>query len=130
MSCTSPLGEPRYESARWVPSGVLQGVRYLIHRMSLGRKIELTRRIRDIGRKVEFFEASGDARQQLEAAALASEIDREYLAWGLAGVEGLVVDGTAATPEVLVSAGPIALAMEAVGLIKAECGLSEEERKN
>ena len=40
-------------------------------------------------------------------------------------VTGLDVDGIAATPELLASAGPEELFREAVAAIKAECGLSE-----
>jgi hypothetical protein len=43
---------------------------------------------------------------------------------------GLEVDGVAATPELLASAGPEDLFREVVSAIKAECGLSETERKN
>ena len=54
-------------------------------RISVGRRIELARRIREIGRKVEFLEAGQDPREKLEAAVLAAEIDRVYLEWGLDG---------------------------------------------
>jgi hypothetical protein len=101
-----------------------------IGRISFGRRIELTRRIRELARKAEFFEAGGTPRERIEATLLESEIDRTYLEWGLLGVEGLEVDGTTATPEVLIEAGPEALCQEALSLIKAECGMSEAERKN
>jgi len=131
MSCMSPSGE--YESVCWFeasfdkPGG---GVRYAVRRISLGRRIELARRIREVARGVEFFEASGDPREKLEAAVLAGEIDRVYLEWGLAAVEGLTIDGEAASPHGLIERGPLELAMEIVARIKAECGLSEGERKN
>ncbi len=69
-----------------------------IVRVSVGRRIELARKIREIGRKLEFFEASGDAREKLEAMVLSQEIDRAYLEWGLEAIEGLSIDGEAATP--------------------------------
>ena len=59
-----------------------------IARMSLGRRIELARRIREIGRRVEFLEAGDDVRDKLEAAVLQGEIDRAYLEWGLEGDRG------------------------------------------
>jgi hypothetical protein len=108
----------------------VEGVRYEIMRVSFGRRIELARRIREIGRRMEFLEAGNDAREKLEATVLAAEIDRAYLDWGLAAVEGLQIDGVAATPEALVDHGPVELAMEILSRIKSECGMSEEERKN
>ena len=139
MSCTWPSvegedrgqrSEDRYESGRWFEAETLAGVRYRVRRISVARKIELARRVRDIGRGVEFLEASGDAREKLEAAVLAGEIDRAYLEWGLEAIEGLSIDGEAATPESLIARGPLGLAMEIVARIRGECGLSEEERKN
>jgi hypothetical protein len=105
-------------------------VRYAIVRISLGRRIELARRIREIGRKLEFLEAGSDVRDKLEAAVLQCEIDRVYLEWGLDAVEGLEIDGEQATPGTLIEKGPFDLAMEILARIRAECGLSEAERKN
>jgi len=109
---------------------VYPGVRYRIARISLGRRIDLARRVREIGRKLEFLEAGNDVREKLEAALLQSEIDRLYLEWGLEAVEGLEIDGEPATPETVIDRGPLDLALEILGRIRAECGLSEEERKN
>ncbi len=61
---------------------------------------------------------------------LAAEIDRAYLEWGLISVEGLEIDGAAATPEALVDRGPVELAMEILGAHQIECGMTEDERKN
>ena len=132
MNCTSLSDkvECRYESRVWLESKAFPGVRYRIARVSVARRIELARRIREIGRKIEFFEASGDAREKLEAAVLAGEIERAYLEWGLEEIEGLEIDGEAATPESLIERGPVELAAEVLGRIKAECGLSADERKN
>ena len=120
----------RHESSVWIAAEAVAGIRYKIARISLGRRIELARRIRDIARKLEFLEASGDAREKLEAAVLQGEIDRAYLEWGLEGLEGLEIDGDAATMETLIERGPLGLALEIVGKIRAECGLNEDERKN
>jgi hypothetical protein len=105
-------------------------VRYEIRRVSFGGRIELARKIREIGRKAEYLEAGSDARDKLEATVLGAEIDRAYLEWGLVGVEGLEIDGAAATPASLIDTGPIELAAEILARIKAECGLTEDERKN
>jgi hypothetical protein len=53
-----------------------------------------------------------------------------YLQWGLVRIEGLVIDGEAATAVQLLEKGPEDLASEVVGAIKEQCGLSETERKN
>jgi hypothetical protein len=106
------------------------GVRYEIRRISFGRRIELARRIREVGRKAEYLEAGNDVRDKLEATVLGAEIDRVYLDWGLVGVEGIEIDGEAATPQSLIDAGPVELAAEILGRIKAECGLTDDERKN
>ncbi len=98
--------------------------------MTLGRRIDLARRIREIGRKIEFLDASADLREHIEAAALKAEIDRAYLEWGLEAIEGLEIDGEAATPEMLIERGPLNLALEMLEKIRAECGLTEAERKN
>ena len=61
---------------------------------------------------------------------MGAEVDRAYLEWGLLAVEGLTIDGEAATPPAVVDKGPLELATEILGRVKAECGLSEIERKN
>jgi hypothetical protein len=128
-SCTSRSGE-RYESSMWFDAECRAGVRYSIRRVSFGRRIELVRRIRDIGRKVEFLEAGSDAREKLEAAVLAAEIDRAYVEWGLIAIEGLEIDGEPATVDGLIEKGPVDLAAEILGRIKAQCALTDSERKN
>ena len=128
-NCTSPSVRG-WESRIWFDAEAMDGVRYEIVRVSFGRRIELARRIREIGRKMEYLEAGNDARETLEATVLAAEIDRAYLEWGLVAVEGLEIDGVAATPETLVDRGPVELAMEILGRIKSECGMTEDERKN
>ena len=118
----------------WFDAAAMDGVRFEIVRVSFGRRIELARRIREIGRKMEYLEAGGSlengARDKLEATVLGAEIDRAYLEWGLVSVEGLEIDGAAATPETVVERGPVELAVEILGRIKAECGMTEDERKN
>jgi hypothetical protein len=119
-----------WESRIWFDAEAIKGVRYEIVRVSFGRRIELARRIREIGRKMEFLEAGGSEKETLEATVLGAEIDRAYLEWGLVSVEGLEIDGAAATPETLIERGPVELAMEILGRIKSECGMSGDERKN
>lgn len=128
-NCTSRSGN-EWESRVWFDAEAVAGVRYEIVRVSFGRRIELARRIREIGRRMEYLEAGTDEREKLEATVLSAEIDRAYLEWGLVKVEGLQIDGEGATPEALVDRGPVELAVEILGRIKAECGMSEDERKN
>jgi hypothetical protein len=66
----------------------------------------------------------------MEAALLASEIDRTYLFWGLKEVIGLELDGLPATPESLAASGSEELFREALAAVKHQCGLSDAERKN
>ena len=128
-NCTSPSAE-NYESAAWFDATARAGVRFGIVRVSFGRRIELARQIREVGRKAEYLEASSDVRDKLEATVLAAEIERVYLDWGLIGIEGLEIDGAPATPRSVIEDGPVELAAEILARIRAECGLSEDERKN
>lgn len=133
-----PLDKPRaasprrvrHESFLWLEAQSQPGVRYKIARMSLARRIELARRIRETGRKLEFLEAGNEVREKLEAAVLKGEIDRIYLEWGLEAIQGLEIDGEEATPALLIEKGPASLAAEILKRIHSECWLSEGERKN
>jgi len=120
----------KHDSWAWFDAETCEGVRFRVARVSVARRIELARRIREIGRKVEFLVAGQDPREKLEAAVLAAEIDRVYLEWGLEEIAGLTIDGEPATPEALIEKGPMDLAREILVRIKRECGLSEDERKN
>lgn len=119
-----------HESYVWFDSETRAGVRFRIARMSVGRRIELARRIREVGRRLEFLEGGSDVRDKLDAAVLKGEIDRAYLEWGLEAIEGLKIDGEEATPELAIEKGPADLAAEILAKIRGECGLSETERKN
>lgn len=130
MNSTFVSDSAGYSSSRWFDAESTAGVRFRIARISVGRRIELARKIREIGRRLEFFEAGADVREKLEAAVLAGEIERAYLEWALEAVEGLLIDGEAATPESLIERGPVGLASEVLSRIQAECGLTEDERKN
>jgi hypothetical protein len=120
-----------YESTRLVESQECGGVRFTVYRMSFGRRLELTRKVRELLGRLEFVRAgpAGNA-EDAEAALLAGEIDREYARWGLASIEGLEIDGRAATPEDLIEKGPERLLAEVLAAIRREAGLEEEERKN
>ncbi len=119
-----------YESEVHLESQSVPGVRFTIARMSFGRRIELTKQVRELTRRIEFLEAGNEAGERIEAALASSEVDHLYLRWGLSGLEGLEIDGQPATPEGLIAKGPEKLCREILGAIRAECGLTEEERKN
>lgn len=125
-------GEERvsYESALAIESKVMPGVKFVIKRISFGRRMELSRRVREITQKTEFLEAGSELGEKIEAGILAQEVDAMYLRWALVGVDGLEIDGEPATAEQLLDRGPEELAREIVVAIKEQCGLSEAERKN
>jgi hypothetical protein len=119
-----------YASVVWRESKVLPGVRYGVTRMSFGRRIELARQVREIGAKAEYLAAGQDLKEKLESAVISAEIDAAYLQWGLAAIENLLIDGAPASPEAVIANGPIEFAREILMAVKAEIGLSEDERKN
>jgi hypothetical protein len=98
--------------------------------MSFMRRLELAESIRELANRIEYLEAGSDPKEKMQAATLSRELDRIYLRWGLVRIDGLEIDGSPATPEVLVRDGPEALVEEALEAIRAQCGLSQEERKN
>jgi hypothetical protein len=119
-----------YESVISIESKAVQGVRFGIHRVSFGRRMDLSRRVRELSRKAEYLAAGTEMHEKIEASILAQEIDAMYLHWGLSNIEGLTIDGEPATAVGLLEKGPEELAREVVGAIKEQCGLSEPERKN
>jgi hypothetical protein len=120
----------RYESFLTHSSKLYPGVRFTVRRMSFARRCELAHRVRDLSQKIEFLRAGESVQEKLEGAVLNSEISNLYLSWGLVSVEGMDLDGQPATPELVLESGPEDLCNEIVAAIQAECGLSQEERKN
>ena len=98
--------------------------------MTLAGRIALARRVREIGRSVEFLEASDTTEGRLEAAIARGEVDRAYLEWGLRELEGLEINGRQAGPIDVHEHAPIEFALEVIKSIRKECGLEEDERKN
>lgn len=119
-----------YESTVTSDSRTYGGVRFTIRRMSFGRRLELARRVREAGHKLDFARAGSSTEDALEAASIGGAIDRLVIEWGLAGIEGLEIDGAAADAAALIERGPEELAREIAEAVKRECGLSEDERKN
>ena len=123
-------GPVRYDSVLVVDSKAMPGVRFEVNRVSFSRRMELVRRIREISQKAEFLQAGMQLQDQIEANLLSQEIDAIYLRWALVGIEGLMIDGEAATVEHLIASGPEELTREILKTIKKLCGLDEAERKN
>lgn len=128
MNSSSPSAD--YVSYSEHDSESSPGIRYRIARMSFARRLELVRKVRDLAQKIEFLDAGTEAQDRIERSVLGAEVDRLYLEWGLQAVEGLTIDGEVATPSLLIDKGPELLAREIAGRIRAECHLSEDERKN
>ena len=68
-----------YQSVITTQSVVMPGVVFVINRISFGRRMELSRLVREITRKAEFLEAGTDLRERIEAGILSDEVDRERI---------------------------------------------------
>jgi hypothetical protein len=120
---------PTYSSVTWVESHKVAGVRFAVRRTSLEQRIELTKKVRELALRYEFLRA-GEPSDQLEASLADLLVRKLYIEWGLVALEGLRVDGEAATPVMLIESGPECLSDEVIDTIRAQLELSEEERKN
>lgn len=130
MNCTSHLpNQVEYSSEEWHESLTLPGVRFSTYRLSLGNRLALMERLRDLLRQYEFLRA-GNALEQTEASLADFLVRRLYLEWGLASIQGLFIDGSPASIKAMVNCGPELLADEIVSVIRAKLELSDEERKN
>jgi hypothetical protein len=119
-----------YQSTQLRQSAVLEGVQFRTSRMSFRRRLELTRAVRDLVNRIDYHEGSSNPEETLSAAILAREVESIYLKWGLVEVIGLSLDGTPATVDLVLEAAPEAFVEEILETIKADCGLSDVERKN
>lgn len=108
----------------------MPGVSFRVARMSFARRLDLTRRVRDLLTRFDYLGAAQKPEEQIEASLLKQEIDRIYLQWGLLEIRGLEVDGESEPACELAEAAPEAFAAEVIARIKHEAGLSEAERKN
>jgi len=120
----------RYESYLTKDSHACPGVRFRVRRLSLARRMELVRLIRETGEKLAFHMAGESVTDAAHAAEIRVRMDELYLRWGLAEVSGLEIDGEPAGLENLLDRGPDALAREIVETIQGELSLTEDERKN
>ena len=129
-SLSGTNGAVAYESMVGINSKAVPGVKFVLNRVSFGRRMELSKRVLEISQRAGFLEAGNRIQEKIEASILAQQIDALYLAWGLVSVDGLKIDGEAPTTSQLIEKGPEELTREIVSMIKAQCGLSEVERKN
>jgi hypothetical protein len=121
--------DTNYTSIAWYKSRCLEYVSFAIRRPSLAQRIELTQRASGLTLKHEFLVA-GDTSDQLKASLSDLLVRKLYLEWGLVEIKGLKIDGEPATMMRLIERGPEELTDEIIEAIKAETGLSEDERKN
>ena len=127
---TSPLHkQTEYSSVVWQNSSTCKNVRYAVRKISLTQRIEMAERIQALSSKYEFLKA-GDTLEKAEAHLADLLVRRLYIEWGLAAIEGLIIDGEKASVELLVEKGPEVLCDEIVASIREGLELSEEERKN
>ena len=119
-----------YESYLTVESHTCLGVRFRVRRLSLARRMELVRLIRETGERLAFHMAGDSVVDAAHAAEIRARMDALYIRWGLDEISGITIDGEPVTLDNLLDRGPDALAREIVESIKGELFLDEDERKN
>ncbi len=119
-----------HESLKTIDSGTSPGVRFTVRRMTLGRRLDMVSKLKERTKQLEFHNAGDSTQDALSGSLLACEIDRIYLDWGLESIDGLLIDGAAATTASLFDSGPETLCKEIIGAIKSEVFLGHDERKN
>jgi hypothetical protein len=118
-----------YSSLAWCESQTIPGVRFAIKQISLASRLELTGQLRELTLRYDFLNA-GETSDQLEATMSDLLVRKLYVEWGLAEIQGLTIDGVAATPALLIRKGPETLTGEIITAIRDEIELSDDERKN
>ncbi len=129
QECLSDGFSRVYTSVVWSSSKTIQGVKYAVRRASLGQRIELVKKTRDLALQNEFLRA-GDAPDQMCAALADLYVQRLYLEWGFVEMKGFTIDGQMPTIPLLIEKGPEALCAEIVEAIQQEMSFNEDERKN
>ena len=119
-----------YESYTIVESRACPGVRFRVRRLSLARRMELVRLIRETGEKLAFHLAGDSVTDAAHGAEIRARMDGLYIRWGLEEIGGITIDGEPISLDNLMERGPDALAREIVDTIKGELFLDEAERKN
>jgi hypothetical protein len=119
-----------YESHRTVESRACRGVRFRVRRLSLTRRMDLIRLIRETGEKLAFHLAGDSVVDAAQAAEIQARMDALYIRWGLEEITGITIDGEPVSLDNLLERGPDTLAREIVDAVKGELFLDEDERKN
>ena len=119
-----------YDSTFSVESAAMPGVTLTVRRVSVARRLELLRKVRELAARTEFYKAGAQLDDKLDASIASAEVESIYVVWGVAKIDGLTIDGADATPDSLVADGPEELVREAATLVRSQLGLSEDERKN
>jgi hypothetical protein len=119
-----------YESSFSAPSKTVPGVTLTIRRVSVARRLDLLRKVRELSARMEFYKAGAQLDDKLEASIASAEVESLYVVWGLAGIDGLMIDGVDANAESLIACGPEDLVREVAALVRTQLGLSQDERKN
>src|SRR6185312_8950064 len=115
------LKPQRFESARWIESEQIRGVRFSVREPSLGNRIDLTRKLHDLTARNEFL-AGGRELEQLELVLADLLVQKALIEWGLIAIEGLRIDGAIPTTDRLIETGPEKLVAEIAAVIRAKCG--------
>jgi hypothetical protein len=119
-----------YHSTIRKESRVFPGIWFEIRRPSMNARLELLRLVRAQGHSLPFHSASEEVEDQLRTKELLISIDAIYIRWALHRIGDLWIDDQPADCDILIEKGPETLCREIAETIRAECFLSEEERKN
>jgi hypothetical protein len=119
-----------WRSAEDYRSSKYPTVRFRVVKMSMGRRLELTRRVKDLTKRLEFLTAGGSTQDKLDAAILAGEMDRLYWEFGLESLEGIDINGEPMSADSQFERGPEDLSREILQRIKQNLQLTEGEQKN
>jgi len=98
--------------------------------MSLLRRQRLMQELGTLAQEVAFQKANGDVAGDIPATELQTRIDEKVMRTALLEIEGLKIDGQAATPESVIASGPVSLSREIAEAIAEESSLSGNARKN
>jgi hypothetical protein len=120
----------KYDSSFVAQSACVPGVSFTIRRVSVLRRLDLLRQIRELCARLDFYKAGASLADKLDASIASSEIEALYVKWGVIQIDGLTIDGLDVTLDLFVERGQEELVREAAALVRSQLGLSEQERKN
>ena len=118
-----------FESVLRVASESYPGVAFSVRKVSLSQRIELLTKVRELTLKNEFLRA-GELSDQIEATLADVLVQKLYLEWAVADIDGLEIDGKPASLQMLMERGPETLVSEIAAVVRGQLELSEAARKN